>query len=389
MPRKIGKKNACRPLLSHRFSPRKRATVPLPASDVSLTSVTKRFDATLAVDNLTLDVPAGQFVTFLGPSGCGKSTTLRLIGGFERPDRGTIAIRGRTVNDLPPHRRETAMVFQDYALFPHLSVADNVAFGLVERGAPKRDAAARVLAMLDLVELSGAQHARVQELSGGQQQRVALARALVLNPAVLLLDEPLGALDLSLRHQMQGELRRVQRETGTTFLYVTHDQHEALTMSDHIVVMNGGRIEQNGPPAAIFERPATRFVATFMGARNVLDAIVTPSTGANIVLRVGGNSITMPKRDEPCDGAMVLVIRPERIRLEARSDGSGQAGCAHWPGVIRDRIYTGSGNHYEITLTDGISLVAEILARERAPIFEPGDAIDAIIDPDDIVLIDP
>lgn len=361
----------------------------MPASDVSLTSVTKRFDATLAVDNLTLDVPAGQFVTFLGPSGCGKSTTLRLIGGFERPDRGTIAIRGRTVNDLPPHRRETAMVFQDYALFPHLSVADNVAFGLVERGAPKRDAAARVLAMLDLVELSGAQHARVQELSGGQQQRVALARALVLNPAVLLLDEPLGALDLSLRRQMQGELRQIQRETGTTFLYVTHDQHEALTMSDHIVVMNGGRIEQNGPPAAIFERPATRFVATFMGARNVLDAIVTASSGANIVLRVGGNSITLPKHEEPCDGAMVLVIRPERIRLEARSDGSGPAGCAHWPGVIRDRIYTGSGNHYEITLTDGISLVAEILARERAPIFEPGDAIDAIIDPDDIVLIDP
>jgi ABC-type Fe3+/spermidine/putrescine transport system ATPase subunit len=359
----------------------------LPISDVSLTSVSKRFDATLAVDDMTLEVPAGQFVTFLGPSGCGKSTTLRLIGGFERPDTGTIAIRDRPVNDLPPHRRDTAMVFQDYALFPHLPVADNVAFGLVERGVPKRETASRVAAILDLVALSGAQDARVQELSGGQQQRVALARALVLNPAVLLLDEPLGALDLSLRRLMQGELRRMQRETGTTFLYVTHDQHEALTMSDRVVVMNGGRIEQTGSPADIFERPATRFVATFMGARNVLDAVVSGSTGASIILRAGGNTIALPELDQRRDGAIVLVIRPERIQLETRSDENGR--CGRWPGVVRDQTYTGSSLVYEITLTDGTSLVAEVPARERSPRFSPGDPIDALIDPADIVLIAP
>lgn len=363
-------------------------TVPLPARDVSLTSVSKRFDATLAVDDMTLEIPAGQFVTFLGPSGCGKSTTLRLIGGFERPDTGTIAIRGRTVNDLPPHQRDTAMAFQDYALFPHLSVAGNVAFGLIERGVAKRETSTRVSAMLDLVELPGAQNARVGELSGGQQQRVALARALVLNPAVLLLDEPLGALDLSLRRQMQGELRRMQRETGTTFLYVTHDQHEALTMSDHIVVMNDGRIEQTGSPSEIFEHPATRFVATFMGARNVLDAVAAPSTGTTMVLRVAGNTIALPNHGQRQDGTIVLVIRPERIRLAGRHDEAGTAGCARWPGVIRDRVYTGSSVHYDITLTDGTPLVAEVPTHDRAPLFSPGDAIDALIDPADAVLID-
>ena len=357
------------------------------SGDVSLTSVTKRFGATYAVDDMTLEIPAGQFVSLLGPSGCGKSTTLRLIGGFERPDAGTIAIRGRRVDALPPHQRDTAMVFQDYALFPHLSVAGNVGFGLVERGIGKREIAGRLAAILDLVALPDARHARIQELSGGQRQRVALARALILEPAVLLLDEPLGALDLSLRRTMQGELRRMQRATGTTFVHVTHDQHEALSMSDRIVVMNAGRIVQAGTPRAIFEHPANRFVATFMGARNVLDAIASPGHGSSMTVRVGANTVDVPRRETLDAGPVVLVIRPERIRLARR--GMGETTGARWPGVIREQTYTGAAIACDITLADGTPLVADIPADGRSPILGPGDPVDALFDPDDVTVIEP
>jgi len=355
------------------------------SSSVSVTSVTKRFGATLAVDAMTLEIPAGQFVTLLGPSGCGKSTTLRLIGGFERPDTGTIAIRGQRVDELPPHQRDTAMVFQDYALFPHLSVAGNVGFGLVERGVGKREIAGRVAAILDLVALPGSQHARIEELSGGQRQRVALARALVLDPAVLLLDEPLGALDLSLRRAMQGELRRMQRATGTTFVYVTHDQHEALSMSDRIVVMKAGRIAQTGTPEEIFECPASRFVAAFMGARNVLDGSASPASGSSLVVRVGANAIGLDGRETIASGPVVIVIRPERIRLARRGEGGGMA--ARWAGTIRGRTYAGVSIAYDIVLADGTPLAAEIPADGRSAMFEPGDAVDALIDPEDVVVI--
>ncbi len=357
----------------------------MPSSDVSLTSVTKRFGATLAVDDMTLEIPAGQFVTLLGPSGCGKSTTLRLIGGFERPDTGTIAIRGRRVDELSPHQRDTAMVFQDYALFPHLTVGGNVGFGLVERVVVKREIADRVAAILDLVALPGAQHARIEELSGGQRQRVALARALILKPAVLLLDEPLGALDLSLRRTMQGELRRMQRATGTTFVYVTHDQHEALSMSDRVVVMNAGRIEQVGSPAEVFERPANRFVAMFMGARNVLDGIASPASGSSTIVRVGANAIALDGRETIASGPVVVVIRPERIRLARRGEGGEMA--TRWPGTIRGRTYAGASIAYDIVLAGGTPLAAEIPTDGRSARFDPGDAIDTLIDPGDVVVI--
>ncbi len=355
------------------------------SSDVSLTSVTKRFGATLAVDDMTLDIPAGQFVTLLGPSGCGKTTTLRLIGGFEWPDSGTIAIRGRRVDGIPPHQRDTAMVFQDYALFPHLTVAGNVGFGLVERGVGRREIAGRLDAILDLVALPGARNARIQELSGGQRQRVALARALVLNPAVLLLDEPLGALDLSLRRTMQGELRRMQRATGTTFVHVTHDQHEALSMSDRMVVMNEGRIVQTGTPRMIFEHPETRFVAGFMGARNVLDAIASPAPESSMVLRVGANTLEVPKRERLVAGPVIIVIRPERIRLARRGTGANTG--ARWPGVIREQTYTGATIACDIELTDGTPLVAELPADGRSPAFARGDLIDALFDATDVTVI--
>ena len=357
----------------------------MPSSDVCLTSVTKRFGATLAVDDMTLEIPAGQFMTLLGPSGCGKSTTLRLIGGFERPGTGTITIRGRRVEGIPPHQRDTAMVFQDYALFPHLTVGGNVGFGLVERGVGRREIAGRLATILDLVALPGAQNARIQELSGGQRQRVALARALVLNPAVLLLDEPLGALDLSLRRTMQGELRRMQRATGTTFIHVTHDQHEALSMSDQIVVMNSGRIVQTGTPRTIFEHPANHFVATFMGARNVLDAIASPAAGSSMVVQVGANTIEVPRQEMLDAGPVVIVIRPERIRLARR--GAGANSGARWPGVIREQTYTGATIACDIELTGGTPLVAEIPADGRSSAFASGDLIDALFDSTDVTVI--
>ncbi len=240
------------------------------AADVELVDVTKRFGDVAAVDGIDLTVQPGEFLSLLGPSGCGKTTTLRLIAGFERPDEGEVRIGGRDVSRLPAYKREVNTVFQSYALFPHLNVLENVAYGLKQRGLGRRERRTRALEMLELVRLGGFEKRKPRQLSGGQQQRVALARALVMNPRVLLLDEPLGALDLKVRKELQIELKRIQEEVGITFVYVTHDQEEALAMSDRVAVMNQGRIEQLGPPGEIYDRPATEFVAGFIGDTNFI-----------------------------------------------------------------------------------------------------------------------
>ncbi|KND62143.1 Putrescine transport ATP-binding protein PotA [Candidatus Burkholderia verschuerenii] len=237
---------------------------------LSLDGLNKRFGAITALEDLSLEVRAGELVALLGPSGCGKTTTLRLIAGFEFPDTGAIRIAGRDVTHVPPNKRGLGMVFQNYSLFPHLTVADNIAFGLRMAGVPKRDRAPHVARMLDLIRLPGFGERRIAQMSGGQQQRVALARAIVTNPSVLLLDEPLGALDKNLREGMQFELKQLQSELGVTSVMVTHDQEEALTMSDRVVVMNHGRILQAGTPREVYDRPRTRFVAEFLGAANIL-----------------------------------------------------------------------------------------------------------------------
>ena len=260
--------------------------------DVELVGVTKRYGAVAAVDAIDLEVHPGEFLSLLGPSGCGKTTTLRLIAGFERPDEGEVRIGGNDVSRVAPYRRDVNTVFQSYALFPHLSVSDNVAYGLKQRGLGRSERRARATEMLELVRLTGFGGRKPRQLSGGQQQRVALARALVMHQRVLLLDEPLGALDLKVRKELQIELKRIQEEIGITFVYVTHDQEEALAMSDRVVVMNGGRIEQIGAPHEIYDAPATEWIAGFIGDTNFL---------------------TLDGRE--------VAIRPERLRVAASGEG--------------------------------------------------------------------
>ncbi len=292
--------------------------------DVELRGVTRRFGEIAAVDALDLAVVRGEFLSLLGPSGCGKTTTLRLIAGFERPDLGTVYIDGSDVSRLPPYRRPVNTVFQSYALFPHLSVLENVAYGLKQRRIPRRDRRVRAQEMLELVHLRDVGRRRPRELSGGQQQRVALARALVMSPKVLLLDEPLGALDLQVRKALQIELKRIQETVGITFIYVTHDQEEALAMSDRVAVMNGGRIEQLAPPQEIYDRPATEFVAAFIGDTNFVDA---PSGR--------------------------LAVRPEHVRLSRAGDGS--------QGTVVVRMVIGAAVQCVVRLDDG----QEVLTRTQ------------------------
>ncbi|MEA2367194.1 MAG: spermidine/putrescine transport system ATP-binding protein [Thermoleophilaceae bacterium] len=263
----------------------------LASAEVALRGLTKRFDDVVAVDAIDLDVAAGEFLSLLGPSGCGKTTTLRLIAGFERPDEGAVLIGGEDVARLPPYKRDVNTVFQSYALFPHLKVLDNVAYGLKQRGLSKAERHGRARAMLELVRLPQVELRKPTQLSGGQQQRVALARALVMEPKVLLLDEPLGALDLKVRRQLQIELKRIQETVGVTFVYVTHDQEEALAMSDRVAVMNAGRIEQLGTPGEIYDRPASAFVADFIGETNFIerDGTTVAVRPERVQLRPGGN----------------------------------------------------------------------------------------------------
>jgi spermidine/putrescine transport system ATP-binding protein len=323
-------------------------------ADLRLRSVTKRFGAVTAVDDLDLTVPAGSFFALLGPSGCGKTTTLRMVAGLDEPTAGQVLLGDEDVTRLRAYRRPVNTVFQSYALFPHLDVAANVAFGLRRRGV--RDPVAQVARMLALVQLDGLDRRRPGQLSGGQQQRVALARALVNEPRVLLLDEPLGALDLSLRRRMQIELKRIQTEVGVTFLHVTHDQEEAMTMADTVAVMNAGRIEQLGPPAELYDLPATAFVATFLGRSNLLAAQVTGRSGNDLTVTAAGGRYTVPAgRSRAATDTTYLGVRPEKLRL-ACAVADVPAGHQHVTGVVSDSSYLGVSSQYLVRTGWGTEL---------------------------------
>ncbi len=291
---------------------------------IALEGVSKRFGKAEAVRDVSLAIGEGEFFSLLGPSGCGKTTTLRMIAGFEVPDEGRVLLHGEDVTAVFSNRRPVNMVFQQYALFPHMSIYDNVAFGLKVKRVPRREHRVRVLEMLRVVELEGLERRRPRQLSGGQQQRVALARALINQPAALLLDEPLGALDVKLRKQMQLELKRIQSELGTTFVYVTHDQEEALAMSDRIAVMNGGRVEQIGGPREVYERPATAFVADFIGSLNALEFTIDELVGEYALMRVDEHQrIVVPIGPGARSGdSLRVAVRPERVHI-----GAVETGC--------------------------------------------------------------
>ena len=338
------------------------------SAGVELRDVTKRFGELTAVDDLSLELGRGEFFTLLGPSGCGKTTTLRMIAGFERPDAGEIRIEGEDVAGLPPHRRPTNTVFQSYALFPHLSVEANVAFGLKRKKVSKDEISERVRAELERVGLAAEAKRRPAQLSGGMQQRVALARALVNLPKVLLLDEPLGALDLKLRKGLQVELKRIQREVGITFVYVTHDQEEALTMSDRIAVMNRGRIEQVGTPEDVYERPATTFVAGFIGVSNLMPASV--SAPGKVLLESG------PEVAASTDGlgageGCYAVVRPEKLRVEPAAGGPSN-GLPRVEGIVESSLYLGTATQIVVGLGEGVRITvlvpnASEADRQRLP----------------------
>jgi spermidine/putrescine ABC transporter ATP-binding subunit len=339
---------------------------------VELVNVSKFFGEVKAVDAVSLVVGRGSFFSLLGPSGCGKSTTLRLISGFETPDEGQLLIEGQDVSRVPPYRRPTNMVFQRWALFPHMSVFENVAFGLKVERVASGEISRRVGAALELVGLHELARRRPGQLSGGQMQRVALARALVKKPKVLLLDEPLGALDLKLRLQMQLELKRIQRETGTTFVYVTHDQGEAMTMSDGIAVMNGGRVEQVGSPQEIYDHPATRFVAGFIGNTNLIDVDVRDAGNGQATLVAGRLSFRVPAAAGTSAGQRAaLSLRYERVRVGKGTDLLPNT----YEARVRDVIFSGSTVHYLLAL-DGapIELTAEVTYDGVTPVLNPGDA---------------
>ena len=322
---------------------------------VSLVSLTKHFGQVAAVDSIDLDIPSGGFFSLLGPSGCGKTTTLRLIAGFEQPSSGRVLLDGRDMAGTPPSKRPVNTVFQSYALFPHLRVFDNVAFGLRRAHVPRAEIRRRVGEALDLVQLSDLAARKPGQLSGGQQQRVALARALVLRPAVLLLDEPLGALDAKLRRQLQVELKQLQTHVGITFVYVTHDQEEALTMSDRIAVINRGRIEQAASPRDLYEEPANAFVADFLGVSNLMDATANgPSGDVTQVRLANGFSVEVRRGDISRRGEVKVVIRPERVLLEP----AGATGPNRIPGMVTNVVYLGSGIQLAVHLASGQTVTA-------------------------------
>ena len=317
---------------------------------VRFEAVTKRFGAATAVDALNLTIERGEFFSLLGPSGCGKTTTLRMVAGFEQPTEGQVYLDGEPVAKVPPYKRNVNTVFQSYALFDHLDVTGNVAFGLKRRKVAAEEIKTRVAEALELVRLSGRETAKPGELSGGQRQRVALARALVNRPAVLLLDEPLGALDLKLRKEMQVELKAIQREVGITFLYVTHDQEEALAMSDRIAVMNGGVVEQCGSPEAVYEQPARTFVAGFIGISNLMEGTVE---NGGVRLAGGAHCAASVPDDCPEGSAVCLSVRPEKIWLDEH-----ESGMVTLEGTVAERVYVGTTTQVIIELPAGARIVA-------------------------------
>jgi spermidine/putrescine transport system ATP-binding protein len=352
---------------------------------IALEGVSKRFGGHDAVRDVSLTIGEGEFFSLLGPSGCGKTTTLRMVAGFERPDSGRIELHGDDVTDVPANKRPVNMVFQQYALFPHMTVYDNVAFGLKVKGVARSEHAGRVKEMLRIVELEGLEKRRPRQLSGGQQQRVALARALVNSPAALLLDEPLGALDVKLRKQMQLQLKAIQHDVGTTFVYVTHDQEEALAMSDRIAVMNGGQVEQIGSPREIYDRPATAFVADFIGSLNALDLRVDELVGEHAVMRLGeGQRVVVPVgRGHHAGETLRAAVRPERVRV---GTVAGPEGGSRLEGTIRQVVFLGMYTQFHCDTAAG-RIVSHRLADEALAPFEAGARVDLTWDPEDAALL--
>jgi len=348
---------------------------------VQLVDLVKRFAEVTAVDGINIGVTGGEFFSLLGPSGCGKTTTLRLIAGFEQPTEGTILLDGRDVAQTPPHKRSVNTVFQSYALFPFLTVEENVSFGLRYKSVTKDEARKKAAEALSLVRLDGFQKRRPGQLSGGQQQRVALARALVLNPAVLLLDEPLGALDAKLRKALQIELKALQEEVGITFIYVTHDQEEALTMSDRLAVMSNGRVEQIGNPVEVYEEPATAYVADFLGVSNLMSAL---GDGGGKV-RLGDFHLVAAGGDFDARGKVRIVIRPERVLLEDH----GTYGDNRIPGMVERVLYVGSVIQVIVHLAHGETVQAWMQNRGGDPPWQQGTPVSVHLPADAIrVLVD-
>ena len=340
--------------------------------DLKLTNITKRFGDFVAVDDLTLTIPEGSFFALLGPSGCGKTTTLRMIAGLEEPTNGKIEIGTTDITDTRPYQRPVNTVFQNYALFPHLTIFENIAFGLRRRGI--KDVKAEVEKALKLVELPHLADRKPTQLSGGQQQRIALARAIVNRPALLLLDEPLGALDLKLRRQMQIELKWIQTQVGLTFVHVTHDQEEAMTMADTIAVMNEGRIEQMGTPEDLYENPRTVFVANFLGQSNLIKGQIVGTDGDNNIIEVHGQKVTVAKNRSHSDGNSVLIgIRPEKIDIDYENepaDGNVLRG-----GKVVDVSFIGVSTQYQVEMPWGQELMVFEQNDGTTPMLEVGDMV--------------
>jgi spermidine/putrescine transport system ATP-binding protein len=361
-----------------------RATAPASRPrdvDIELVGVTKRFDDVVAVDDLSLEIESGTFFALLGPSGCGKTTTLRMVGGFEEPNAGRILLGGRDVTGLPPYRRDANTVFQSYALFPHLSIFENVAFGLRRKGVKGEQLRGRVGEILRIVGLGGYEGRRPRQLSGGQQQRVALARALVNGPKVLLLDEPLGALDLKLRRQMQLELKLIQHDLGITFVHVTHDQEEAMTLADVIAVMNHGRIEQQGSPAELYERPRTPFVAGFLGVSNLLEG--TAAGDGRVRLESGEEVAVPPELLAGRTGRVAVGVRPEKLRLGEA--GSGENALT---GRLRESAYVGVSTQYVVETPAGEIDVYAQNVRPGEVSLRPGDPVTVSWSPESTFIVE-
>jgi putative spermidine/putrescine transport system ATP-binding protein len=342
--------------------------------DVRLSGVRKTYGEVVAVDRVDLEVRRGEFFTLLGPSGSGKTTCLRMIAGFERPDEGTVELDGQDVTRLPPDERDVNTVFQDYALFPHMSVGENVEYGLKVKKRPREERRERAAEALALVRLEGFERRRPSQLSGGQRQRVALARALVNRPRVLLLDEPLGALDLKLRQQLQVELKRIQGEVGITFIYVTHDQDEALSMSDRVAVMDAGRVLQIGSPQDVYDQPRSGFVAGFVGVSNLLELTVESVEGGVARLRLGPADRVLA---EAADGVRpgetaIVTIRPERIALVSERDAVAEQDCRA-KGIVRESLYAGPTTRFVVELDGGGELM--VLRQNARTSFEDAEAL--------------
>lgn len=355
------------------------------SASIDIAGVSKVYDGGVrAVDAVAMEIRQGEFFSLLGPSGCGKTTTLRMIAGFETPSEGSIHVGGADITHVPAHKRDMAMVFQNYALFPHRTVAENVAFGLRMRGVDKAAIATKVRDALAMVELIGLEDRRPGQLSGGQQQRVALARAIVIEPRVLLCDEPLGALDKKLRQQMQFELKQLQKRLGVTLVFVTHDQEEALAMSDRIAVMNGGKVEQVGTPIEIYDRPATRFVADFIGDTNLFRG-ERVATATDPALALGGGlTLKLPAtHDTAPAGVLSVALRPEKIRLAAH--GELAQPCAE--GRVESTNFLGGSVLYRIELAGGRQILAQQPNSGAGQLFNLGDAVALAWNASDLVIL--